>query len=166
MTEMYAFQAGSKPISSLVSDEETTKFTPNVLPCRIHHDGPIESTNRFWIPQTDEKDDKQTSHFRGRRLRGRRVAIPEGYQGVIATPTDRVLPASQQPTNETVEDGETEQETVKVLEAQGTFDELMVWGHEILPAADDTFVKGVEEWVRFAETMHGTTVTAIAGNKA
>lgn len=40
-----------------------------------------------------------------------------------------------------------------MLEAQGTFDELMVWGHEILPAADDTFVKGVEEWVRFAETV-------------
>lgn len=55
MPEMYTFQAGSKPISSLASDESTAKFTPNILPCRIHHDGPIESTNRFWIPQTDEK---------------------------------------------------------------------------------------------------------------
>lgn len=55
MPEMYALQAGSKPIFSLESDEETTKFTPNILPCRIHHDGPIESTDRFWIPQTDEK---------------------------------------------------------------------------------------------------------------
>lgn len=47
-----------------------------------------------------------------------------------------------------------------MLEAQGTFDELMVWGHEILPAADDTFVKGVEEWVRFAETVgaHSNTM--------
>lgn len=53
-----------------------------------------------------------------------------------------------------MEEGETEpEEPVKVLEAQGTFDELMLWGHEILPAADDTFVKGVEEWVRFAETV-------------
>ncbi|KAJ5432359.1 uncharacterized protein N7458_011515 [Penicillium daleae] len=162
MPEMYAFQAGSKPISSIASAEETTKFTPNILPCRIHHDGPIESTDRFWIPQTDEKgthhsishDNKQTAYFRGRRLRGRRVAIPEGYQGVIATPTERLLPASQRPHNDTAEDGETEpEEPVKVLEAQGTFDELMVWGHEILPAADDTFVKGVEEWVRFAETV-------------
>ncbi|GLI77932.1 hypothetical protein PoHVEF18_006229 [Penicillium ochrochloron] len=159
MSEMYTFQAGSKPISSPVSDEVTTKFTPNILPCRIHHDGPIESTSRFWIPQSDEKDNKQTAHFRGRRLRGRRVAIPEGYQGVIATPTDRVLPASQRQDNCTMEDGEPEpEEPVKVLEAQGTFDELMVWGHEILPAADDTFVKGVEEWVRFAEMMHGTVM--------
>lgn len=74
--------------------------------------------------------------------------------GVIATPTERVLPVSQQPHNDIAEDGETEAEgPVKVLEVQGTFDEVMVWGHEILPAADDTFVKGVEEWVRFAETV-------------
>lgn len=45
------------------------------------------------------------------------------------------------------------EEPVKVLEVQGTFDEMMVWGHEVLPAADDTFVKGVEEWVRFAEAV-------------
>jgi ribonuclease H2 subunit C len=59
-----------------------------------------------------------------------------------------------------MEDGEPEpEEPVKVLEAQGTFDELMVWGHEILPAADDTFVKGVEEWVRFAEMVGASSNT-------
>lgn len=53
------------------------------------------------------------------------------------------------------------EEPVKVLEAQGTFDEMMVWGHEILPAADDTFVKGVEEWVRFAETVCASPRTSM-----
>lgn len=78
--------------------------------------------------------------------------IPEGYTGVIATATDRV---SQQPVkNVPAEDDVTELEKpVKVLEMQGTFDDMMVWGHEILPAADDPYVKGVEEWVRFAETV-------------
>lgn len=47
------------------------------------------------------------------------------------------------------------EEPVKVLETQGTFEDVVVWGHEILPASDDTFVKGVEEWVRFAETVSG-----------
>ena len=37
----------------------------------------------------------------------------------------------------------------------------MVWGHEILPAADDTFVKGVEEWVRFAETVCASPRTSM-----
>lgn len=61
-----------------------------------------------------------------------------------------------------MEDGETgQEEPVKVLEAQGTFDEVMVWGHEILPAADDTYVKGVEEWVRFAEKVGASPTTFI-----
>lgn len=47
----------------------------------------------------------------------------------------------------------TPEEPVKILETQGTFDEMIVWGHEFLPAADDSYVKGVEEWVKFAETV-------------
>jgi ribonuclease H2 subunit C len=52
----------------------------------------------------------------------------------------------------TNEEGEQD-EPVKVLEKQTTFDEYVVWGHEAIPAADDTFVKGVEEWVKFAEAV-------------
>jgi ribonuclease H2 subunit C len=29
----------------------------------------------------------------------------------------------------------------------------MVWGHEELPAADDAFVKGAEEWLKMAEAV-------------
>lgn len=97
-------------------------------------------------------DNNQSSYFRGHKLRGRRVAIPEGYTGIVATTTDRV---SQQPVkNASAENEVTElEEPVKILETQGTFDDMIVWGHEILPAADDPYVKGVEEWVRFAETV-------------
>lgn len=73
--------------------------------------------------------------------------------GVIATPTERVLPSSQ-----TIDKSEDvievqPEEPVKILETQGTFEHMMVWGHEHLPAADDVYIKGVEEWVRFAETV-------------
>lgn len=69
-------------------------------------------------------------------------------------PTDRILPSQQADTGEDVEILENgPEEPVKILETQGTFDEMIVWQHEFLPAADDTFVKGVEEWVRFAETV-------------
>lgn len=44
-------------------------------------------------------------------------------------------------------------EPVKILEKQATFDEFVVWGHEAVPAADDPFVKGVEEWIKFAEVV-------------
>ena len=49
-------------------------------------------------------------------------------------------------------DAESE-EQVKILEEQGGFDEIVVWGHEAIPAADDPFVKGVEEWIRLAEAV-------------
>lgn len=74
--------------------------------------------------------------------------------GVVATPTDRTIPSSRRLDSNGEEDVDAEpEELVKIFETQGTFDEMIVWGHEILPAADDSFVKGVEEWVRFAETV-------------
>ncbi|KAJ5234297.1 Ribonuclease H2 subunit C [Penicillium citrinum] len=153
MPDMYAFQASKQDSTSEKTSAET--YDPNILPCRIHHDGPVESAGRFWAPKTDEKDNTSTAHFRGRKLRGRRVAIPDGYQGVIATPTERILPSSQTiDKNEELVEVQPE-EPVKILETQGTFEHVMVWGHENIPAADDVYVKGVEEWIRFAETMHG-----------
>ncbi|KAJ5413989.1 Ribonuclease H2 subunit C [Penicillium cosmopolitanum] len=159
MPDMYAFQSASKPGAQSEEGSSGATLTPNILPCRIHHDGPIDPAGRFWAPKTDEKDDIETAHYRGRRLRGRRVAVPDGYQGVIATPTERILPSSQTvDKNEDVVEVQPE-ESVKILETQGTFEDMMVWGHEHLPAADDVYVKGVEEWVRFAETMHGVPST-------
>ncbi|KAH8434819.1 ribonuclease H2 subunit C [Aspergillus melleus] len=150
---MFAIQ--SQPRSAGSETEETAKTcTPNILPCRIHHDGPVKSLKRYWEPVSDEKDENlQTAYFRGRKLRGRRVAIPEGYEGVVAMPTERVLP----PTRKEVEDEEAEpEEPVKIIEKQATFDEFVVWDHEVVPAADDTYVKGVEEWVKLAQVMHST----------
>lgn len=48
-------------------------------------------------------------------------------------------------------------EPVKMLDVAATFDEFVVWGHEVLPASDDTFVKGVEEWIAFAEAVWNST---------
>jgi ribonuclease H2 subunit C len=79
--------------------------------------------------------------------------------GVVVTPTDRVLPSSRSekdlegiPNISSTPDGERD-EPVKVLEKQATFQEFVVWEHEVLPAADDPFIKGVEEWIQFAETV-------------
>ncbi|KAH8696096.1 ribonuclease H2 non-catalytic subunit-domain-containing protein [Talaromyces proteolyticus] len=136
------------------SDVFANGSTPNVLPCKIHHDGSVDISQRYWKPVESENDDSHTAYFRGRKLRGRTVQLPEGYQGVVAVPSDRVLPA----TKKDVEGEDTvASEPVKVLETQSTFDEFIVWGHETLPAADDAFVKGVEEWVKFAEVMHDTS---------
>ena len=47
----------------------------------------------------------------------------------------------------------------KALDQVGTFDTLVVWDHEVLPDNDDVYVRGIEEWIGFAETMHRTDET-------
>ena len=34
-------------------ENSTECCTPNIIPCRIHHDGPLESLERYWQPVAD-----------------------------------------------------------------------------------------------------------------
>lgn len=49
------------------------------------------------------------------------------------------------------DDGQSE--PAKILKEETKFNEITVWAHDRLPAADDTFVKGIEEWITFAEAV-------------
>jgi ribonuclease H2 subunit C len=43
---------------------------------------------------------------------------------------------------------------VKAVHELATFDEIVVWGHEVAPdSMEDVYVKGVEEWIGFAEAV-------------
>ncbi|KAK2765671.1 hypothetical protein FQN54_008527 [Arachnomyces sp. PD_36] len=140
--------------------------TPNILPCRIHHDGPLDSTlERYWNPTTEaesngntatESNPSQIAYFRGRKLKGHPVPIPAGYNGILATPTTRTLPPTKtQHADADEEDEEDDDEPPQILDQTSTFNEFVVWSHERAPvASEDPFIRGVEEWVRFAEVMH------------
>ena len=92
------------------------------------------------------------------------MKIPEGYQGVVLQKTDKPLP-QQKPTAEQLrrmeeEDDdddmaiETEQPAeVKTMEPMATLDEIVIWGHEMVPEDEDVYVKGVQEWMAFAEAV-------------
>lgn len=51
------------------------------------------------------------------------------------------------------EDEEDDEEEPKELQQIGSFDEIMLWGHETVVEDDDTFAKGMGEWIRFAEAV-------------
>lgn len=52
------------------------------------------------------------------------------------------------------EEEEEREEEVKVLEEQAEFDEVMIWGHEVVvDATEDCYSRGVEEWIQFAESV-------------
>ncbi|KAI5291636.1 hypothetical protein KEM54_002566 [Ascosphaera aggregata] len=129
----------------------------NILPCRIHHDGPVDISERYWQPEVNATEGCETAYFRGRRLKSRKVTLPEGYEGIVATKTDKVL-RSERRRESYGEDGEKggdEQEVEPtIITADGTFSEIMVWGHENIPGDDDPYVRGIQEWIAFSEKIH------------
>ena len=56
---------------------------------------------------------------------------------------------------EAMEAGEKDEdaEEVKILQEIGSFDEVVLWGHESMVEGDDAFVKGLGEWIGFAEAV-------------
>lgn len=54
---------------------------------------------------------------------------------------------------EAVEEEDEREEEVKVLEEVAGFEEVVVWAHDGVVDGDDVFVKGMEEWIMFAEAV-------------
>ncbi|CZR63243.1 uncharacterized protein PAC_13140 [Phialocephala subalpina] len=128
------------------------KCTPNILPCRINHNGPVDASKRYWNP-TQTSDGKTAAYFRGKKLYGKEVKVPEGYRGVVLSSTDRILPKPAQTSED--DEGAEEEPEVKIVEEQSDFDSIMVWGHEAVPEdAADPYVKGMDEWIAFSEQIH------------
>jgi len=139
-----------------IQPSKPQKATPNLLPVRINHNGPINSTQQYWKPSTDEKGTHHV-YFRGRHLLGKPIPLPENYTGAVLHITDKQLPqqrAQALPSNsDDEEDGDGVE--VKIAEQVGEFEEVVVWGHGgEVDGNGDVFVKGINEWIGFAESMH------------
>ncbi|KAK5103538.1 hypothetical protein LTS08_002954 [Lithohypha guttulata] len=83
--------------------------------------------------------------------------MPEKYTGLVLRTSAKTI---IEPTSPAVQDEDEDDEEpelpvpIKVIEQVSNFDKMIVWGHDQLPPADDTMVKGVEEWIAFAEAIH------------
>ncbi|KAI0863788.1 ribonuclease H2, subunit C [Xylaria cubensis] len=139
---------------------EQKRATVNLLPCRIHHDGDVNPSDQFWNP-TKSEDNQQTAYLRGRKLHGTAVKLPEGYHGVVVEKTDAkpetgTRPESADEDVEVIENPEDQLE-VGAMKGKAAFDELMIWGHESTSDSSmDPYVRGMEEWIAFAEEIHST----------
>jgi ribonuclease H2 subunit C len=145
---------------SASSTSQQSNQTPNLLPARISHDGPIEAAERYWKVETDANGTK-IAHFRGRKMTAKPLRLPDNYTGAILQFTDRVdeTPAADTEIQEDDDEGDEEQEELvqtKIVETVGQFDEIMVWqqGGEA-EETQDPYARGITEWIGFAEAMHG-----------
>jgi ribonuclease H2 subunit C len=115
--------------------------------------------------------DTKHVHFRGRHLYGTSLPLPTHYTGAVLSITDRLAPTAQSSSQHPPEtdasvdadpdadvDADLEDEVleeVKIAEQLGEFDEIVVWGHGgEVDEGSDMFVRGMREWVGFAESMH------------
>ncbi|KAF4447723.1 ribonuclease h2 subunit c [Fusarium austroafricanum] len=142
----------SQPILSLKPNENKSKVVANLLPCRIHHNGSIDSSSAYWTP-TGSTNDTKLAYFRGRKLQGKVVKLPEQCRGVIVERAPDKEPKTGY--EEPAEDVDAEQEQMGTMEVTAEFDEMVVWGHEtVADASADPYVRSMEEWLHMADRIH------------
>ncbi|THV71669.1 ribonuclease H1 small subunit [Aureobasidium pullulans] len=147
---------------AIKKSEKSTSCVANVLPCRIQHNGPVNATTRHWTPESSSDGQTNTAYFRGRKLNGKTVNLPEGYRGAILQKTNTILPPTITPSTSTsLEDEEDASSSLsstpetKILQEVATFDKIVVWGHEVQPdGQEDVYVRGVSEWIGLATAMN------------
>jgi len=140
---------------AIQSTSTNKSLTPNILPCTIKHSGPVSSDPRYWNPST-EQDGTGTAFFRGRKLRGKKLALPQAYQGVVLQKTDQKViakPSMPTPGQEAEHANAPKEVDTMITEQHASFSDIMVWDHEAVPGGDDVYVKGMEEWIDFAEAV-------------
>lgn len=67
------------------SENNTPSCAVNILPCRIQHNGPVNASTRHWTPEASDDGKSNTAYFRGRKLNGTVVELPDGYKGMRFT---------------------------------------------------------------------------------
>ncbi|KAK6332391.1 hypothetical protein TWF696_003107 [Orbilia brochopaga] len=143
----------------------------NILPCHIKYTGPASSSRHLWNPLSRESQaedgkpavETHTAYFRGRKLAGTKLVVPDGYQGrVLTAPTQSQPPLTASQKRELLyqddeqDDDNEEIEEIAQWTSTSSFSEIMVWGHETLvDGTQDGVVKGIEEWMGVSQILNG-----------
>ncbi|KAI9725224.1 MAG: hypothetical protein M1828_003405 [Chrysothrix sp. TS-e1954] len=160
------------------SSAKRRKYTPEILPLKIHHNGPVNATDRHWR-SSQNSDGTRTAYFRGRELCGRSIKLPEGYRGAIlrkSARTTRDAPAHTQKQQQLekklqqqaigpeeyneelrslAQEPDTSAPDILMMDEIGTFDSLNVWVHDVPPDdAESPYQRGINEWLDLARTIH------------
>lgn len=147
-----------------------TSCAVNLLPCSIRHTGPANASTKHWTLTTStvgSVNDVPTNYFRGRKLLGIDLKLPEGYTGIlhlhgcISTPIDTSIGAVLEPTDDVImcdeedEDDADEQPETKRFVQHADFEKVTVWAHEELPnEAENNVMRGLAEWGEWTKRIH------------
>ncbi|XP_047332879.1 uncharacterized protein C12B10.15c [Impatiens glandulifera] len=130
------------------SGESAVDLTGEVhhLPCCIKYNGP-SSVSQYFKPKptgVEVEDLKvEEAQFRGRRLQGTTIHMPEGYSG-------SVLGKKNLSKSEASSDFEDQS---NCWEVNARFQSITTWNHDNLPSQDDAFLRSFH-WINVAKALH------------
>ncbi|XP_038893586.1 uncharacterized protein C12B10.15c [Benincasa hispida] len=115
------------------------------LPCAIKFDGPCSVSQYFKPKSTGIEFDGlsvEEAYFRGRKLQGATISLPEGYSGyVLGKKSLGKRKASEQDQNSSP------------WQVKAKFANITYWNHDTLPSQDDTFQRSFH-WLTVAQALH------------
>ncbi|KAL0398138.1 UNVERIFIED_CONTAM: hypothetical protein Sradi_2157100 [Sesamum radiatum] len=112
------------------------------LPCCIKYDGPTSVSHYFKPKPTEVEVDGlrvEEAYFRGRKLHGTTIALPQGYSGFILGNKSDVKEGNNRNSD--------------CWETNATFQNVTVWNHDAMPSKDDAFLR-VFHWFTVANALH------------
>ncbi|XP_040266113.1 ribonuclease H2 subunit C [Bufo bufo] len=108
----------------------------HLLPCQIHRQGAAK-VEEFFSPAIRAAHGGKEVSFRGRKLRGQEVTLPDGYMGIV-------LKEDHKPCAE---------EEERSLNVRSIFQSFTQWNLETPPSADDVLVMSLA-WPKIASAIH------------
>ncbi len=123
---------------SVVAAREPAAAEAHLLPCEVQYSGPAP-VSAYFKPSPLPDQGTHGAAFRGRKLLGRTVALPEGYTGTVLQDTNTA----------SIADGEERKWLQK-----GTFNSLTYWNHDDQPSGDEPLFKAMQ-LAGLASALHG-----------
>ncbi|RQO98622.2 hypothetical protein POPTR_012G120220v4 [Populus trichocarpa] len=135
-------------INQKKSETEVPNLTGKVhlLPCCIKYDGPSAVSHYFKPKPTGvevEEMKVEEAHFRGRKLQGATLAIPNGYSGFVIGKKSLGKRKSS----------DMSEQNSNTWEITAKFENITYWNHDSLPSKVDAFVRSLH-WLSVAEALH------------
>ncbi|XP_071703447.1 uncharacterized protein [Rutidosis leptorrhynchoides] len=134
--------------SSSSSSSSTVDLTDEIhqVPCCIKYTGPSPVSHYFKPKSTGIEVDGlnvKEAYFRGRKLQGTTVSLPDGYSGFVIgkkpSAKRKALDANA--------------EMAASWETSAKFQNITLWNHDNLPSKEDTFLRAFH-WFDVAKALH------------
>jgi hypothetical protein len=109
----------------------------HLLPCGINHDGRAKVSSYFHVSTTELGS---VASFRGRKLTGAQIRVPDTYHGVVYRETSR-------PTEDVDGDGDE-----RYWRPVAGFNHFTLFDHDYAPADTDPF-RRIVDWIALAEAV-------------